>query len=75
LQTQQAQLNVVREVFSSRKFPSIIAAIKQAIAMYANDPGWARVRPPLIELTTGQARFLAQELQAVGFAMNGVRSD
>src|SRR5438445_2279304 len=28
---QQAKLNVVREVFSSRKFPSMIAALKQAI--------------------------------------------
>ena len=30
----------------------MIAAIKQAIAIYANDPEWARVRPPLVELTT-----------------------
>jgi 4-hydroxy-tetrahydrodipicolinate synthase len=65
----QARLNVVREVFSSRKFPSIIAAIKQAIAIYANDSEWARVRPPLIELTTEEARLLATELQAIGFTM------
>src|SRR3954449_4485774 len=38
LESQQACLNVVREVFSSRKFPSIIAALKQAIAIYGNDP-------------------------------------
>src|SRR6266403_219907 len=30
---QQAQLNLVREVFNSRKFPSMIAALKQAIAI------------------------------------------
>src|SRR5438309_696114 len=41
---QQAKLNVVREVFSSRKFPSMIAALKQAIAIYANDPDWTMVR-------------------------------
>src|SRR5437764_8566892 len=35
---QQSKLNVVREVFSSRKFPSMIAALKQAIAIYRNDP-------------------------------------
>src|SRR6266496_2929655 len=35
---QQSKLNVVREVFTSRKFPSMIAALKQAIAIYANDP-------------------------------------
>jgi len=62
-------------VFSSRKFPSIIAAVKQAIAIYANDPEWTRVRPPLVELTTEQAKLLATELQAVGFAMNGIRRD
>ena len=75
LEPQQAQLNVVREVFGSRKFPSMIAALKQAIAIYANDPEWARVRPPLVELTTEQAKLLAAELKAVGFAMNGIRRD
>src|SRR5205814_5611194 len=48
---QQSKLNVVREVFSSRKFPSMIAALKQAIAIYRNDPEWIRMRPPLVELT------------------------
>src|SRR3989440_7271113 len=48
---QQSKLNVVREVFSSRKFPSMIAALNRAIAIYGNDPEGARVRPPLIELT------------------------
>jgi 4-hydroxy-tetrahydrodipicolinate synthase len=75
LEPQQAQLNVVRDVFSSRKFPSIIAALKQAIAIYANDPEWARVRPPLVELTTEQAKSLAEQLKAIGFAMNGIRKD
>src|SRR5262245_51016329 len=72
LEQQQAELNVVRDVFSNRKFPSMIAAIKQAIAIYANDPEWARVRPPLLELTTEQAKLLAKELQAIHFAMNGM---
>ena len=72
---QQARLNVVREVFSSRKFPSMIAALKQAIAIYANDPEWARVRPPLVELTTEQAKLLAEQLKRIGFAMNGIRRD
>src|SRR6266850_5485817 len=72
---QQSKLNVVREVFSSRKFPSMIAALKQAIAIYADDPEWARVRPPLVELTTAQAKLLATELKRIGFAMNGIRRD
>src|SRR5262249_21052526 len=72
LEQQQARLNVVRDVFSSRKIPSIIAAIKQAIVIYSNDPEWARVRPPLLELTTEQAKLLAKELQAIHFAMDGM---
>ena len=72
LEPQQAQLNVVRDVFSNRKFPSMIAALKQAITIYANDPEWTRVRPPLVDLTTEQAKLLAAELKAVGFAMNGM---
>jgi len=69
LEAQQARLNVVRDVFSSRKFPSMIAAVKQAIAIYANDPEWARVRPPLLELTTEQAKLLAADLKKIGFGM------
>ena len=65
----QARLNVVRDVFSSRKFPSMIAALKQAIAIYASDPEWAGVRPPLVELTTAQEKLLAAELKRIGFAM------
>jgi 4-hydroxy-tetrahydrodipicolinate synthase len=75
LEPQQARLNVVRNVFSSRKFPSMIAAVKQAIAIYANDPEWATVRPPLVELTTAQAKLLAGELKRIGFAINGIRRD
>jgi 4-hydroxy-tetrahydrodipicolinate synthase len=75
LEAQQARLNVVREVFSSRKFPSIIAVLKQAIAIYANDPEWAQVRPPLVALTTEQAKLLAAELKRIGFAVNGIKRD
>jgi 4-hydroxy-tetrahydrodipicolinate synthase len=74
LEKLQARLNVVRDVFSNRKFPSMIAALKQAIAMYGNDPEWSRVRPPLIELTSGQAKSLAADLKTIGFAMPGIRS-
>ena len=72
LEGQQSKLNVVREVFSSRKLPSIIAALKQAIAIYRNDPEWARLRPALVELTTEEAKLLAAELKAIGFAMPGI---
>jgi 4-hydroxy-tetrahydrodipicolinate synthase len=66
---QQSKLNVVRQVFSSKKFPSMIAALKQAIAIYADDPAWRTVRPPLIDFTPEQAKTLAGELKAIGFAM------
>ena len=66
---EQAGLNIVRQVFSNKKFPSMIAALKQAIAIYADDPAWAKVRPPLVELTPEQAKTLAVELSAIGFTM------
>ena len=69
LEDLQAMLNVVRAVFSNRKFPSMIAALKQAIAIYTDDPAWAKVRPPLVELTGEQARTLAAELKAISFEM------
>ena len=69
LEHAQARLDVVREVFSNTKFPSMIAALKQAIAFYRDDPGWARVRPPLVELRPEQAKTLAGQIKAIGFAM------
>jgi 4-hydroxy-tetrahydrodipicolinate synthase len=66
---QQSRLNAVRDAFSSKKFPSVIAALKQALAIYRSDPEWARVRPPLVELTTEEAKLLAAELKQNGFAM------
>src|SRR5436309_45002 len=67
MERQQADLDVVRRVFSSRKFPSMIAALKQAIAIYADDPAWRTVRSPLVELTPEQAKTLGAELKAIGF--------
>ena len=69
LESQQTRLNVVREVFSSTKFPSLIAALKQAIAIYTDDPAWAKVRPPLVELTPEQSKTLREELKAISFEM------
>jgi 4-hydroxy-tetrahydrodipicolinate synthase len=68
---QQAKLNVMRDLFG-RKYP-MIGALKQAIALYANDPAWAKVRPPLVELTAEQAKALAAELDAISFTMPGMR--
>jgi len=65
----------VREVFSSRKFPSMIGALKQAIALYRNDPEWVTLRPPLLEFTADQAKLLGAELERIDFAMIGIRRD
>jgi 4-hydroxy-tetrahydrodipicolinate synthase len=50
----------------------MIAALKQAIAIYGNDPDWTRVCPPLVELSPEQAKTLAADLKAIGFAMPGL---
>lgn len=62
---QQARLNSVRDVFANKSFPSMIAALKQALAISGNDPEWARLRPPLVELSAEQARTLASTLARV----------
>src|SRR5437588_8911668 len=67
---QQAKLDVTRDVFAE-KYP-MISALKQAIAIYANDPAWRMVRPPLVELTAEQAKTLAAELKGIGFTMPGL---
>jgi 4-hydroxy-tetrahydrodipicolinate synthase len=68
---QQAKLNVIRDAFG-KKYP-MISALKQGIAIYANDPAWAKVRPPLVELTPEQAKTLAAELKTISFTMPGLK--
>jgi 4-hydroxy-tetrahydrodipicolinate synthase len=68
----QAKLNVIREAFG-RKYP-MIAALKHGIAIYANDPAWAKVRPPLVELTAEQTKTFAAELKAISFTMPGLKA-
>ena len=64
---QQAKLNVIRDVFG-KKYP-MISALKQAIAICTNDQAWAKVRPPLVELTPDEAKILAADLKTIGFRM------
>ena len=68
---QQQKLNVVRDTLGKKYV--MIPALKQAIAIYANDPAWAKVRPPLVELTADQAKSLTSELKAIGFTMPGLK--
>jgi 4-hydroxy-tetrahydrodipicolinate synthase len=68
---QQAKLSVIRDAFGKKY--ALISALKQGIAIYANDPAWAKVRPPLVELTVEEAKMLATELKAISFAMPGLK--
>ena len=53
----------------------MISALKYAISIYTNDREWARVRPPLVALTTKQSELLAEQLKAIGFEMTGMKKD
>jgi 4-hydroxy-tetrahydrodipicolinate synthase len=68
---QQQRLNVVRDAVGKKYV--MISALKQTIAICANDPGWGAVRPPLVELTADQCKSLAAELKEIGFDMPGLK--
>jgi 4-hydroxy-tetrahydrodipicolinate synthase len=68
---QQQRLNLVRDTIGKKYV--MISALKETIAIYADDPAWARVRPPLVELTADQAKSLASELKQIGFTMPGLK--
>jgi 4-hydroxy-tetrahydrodipicolinate synthase len=63
---QQAALNAIRGIF--QQFP-MIPALKVAIAHYSDDPTWATVRPPLVELDDAQRNALLQALRSAGFSV------
>jgi 4-hydroxy-tetrahydrodipicolinate synthase len=67
----QAGLDAIRSIF--QKYP-MIPALKQAVAHWSRDPEWARVRPPLVELTPAQCVALTVDLDRQGFDMPGLES-
>ena len=67
----QANLDATRAAFA--KFP-MIPALKQAVAHWTGDPGWAKVRPPLVELNSAQSAALLADLEERGFSMPGLRA-
>jgi 4-hydroxy-tetrahydrodipicolinate synthase len=67
-QRQQA-LDATRAAFA--QFP-MIPALKAAIGIYANDPAWGTVRPPLVDLTAQQCAALGASLKDLGFVMPGI---
>ena len=68
---QQAALDAVRAVF--QQFP-MIPALKAAVAHFSGDESYARVRPPLVPLTSEQRRALLDALAPTGFSMPGLRA-
>ncbi len=68
---QQAALNAVRQIFQTYV---VIPALKAAIAHYSNDAEWARLRPPLVELSAAERATLVGALDELGFSMPGLRS-
>jgi 4-hydroxy-tetrahydrodipicolinate synthase len=68
---QQENLNAIRSTF--QKYP-MIPALKQAIAHWSDDPAWAKVRPPLIELTEDQKQAFITDLKGCGFQMPGLQA-
>ncbi len=69
---QQKALDVARNTFGKKYL--MIAALKAGIAHYSNDPQWATVRPPLVELTKAEMASLSAELQAIEFEMPGLKA-
>jgi 4-hydroxy-tetrahydrodipicolinate synthase len=67
----QAELNPIRNIFQS--FP-MIAALKAATSLYAGDPEWLRVRPPLLPLDNQQLDQLQAQLSAANFQMQGLQA-
>jgi 4-hydroxy-tetrahydrodipicolinate synthase len=68
---QQDALNRLRNTVA--KYP-MIPALKQIVAHYSGDAGWARVRPPLVELTAEQGTNLVADLRKLEFTMPGLRT-
>ena len=65
----QGNLDAIRSTF--QKYP-MIPALKHAVAHWSRDPEWARVRPPLVELTSAQSAALTADLEAQRFSMPGL---
>jgi 4-hydroxy-tetrahydrodipicolinate synthase len=65
----QEAINATRVTIS--KFP-VIPALKALIGHYSGEPGWRRLRPPLVALTDEQVAALVESLKPHDFAMPGL---
>jgi 4-hydroxy-tetrahydrodipicolinate synthase len=66
----QEAVNAVRAAVE--KAP-VIPALKAIVAHHSGDPVWRTVRPPLVELAPAARDPLLASLEALGFAMEGLR--
>ena len=64
----QARADAIRALF--QPLP-MIAAMKRVVAVFADDPAWRVVRPPLTALDDTTAAELLTALRSVGFTMPG----
>ena len=64
----QAKIGNVRKVFQSL---NMIPFIKAIVAHYRGDPGWAKLRPPFVELPAADVAKAIKVLETEhGFSMN-----
>ncbi|MGI9380112.1 MAG: dihydrodipicolinate synthase family protein [Methyloligellaceae bacterium] len=63
----QNRITLVRKTI--QKY-TLVPALKVLIANMRSDPSWAKVRPPLVELSEEDAKNLIQDLEAIDFSMN-----
>jgi 4-hydroxy-tetrahydrodipicolinate synthase len=68
-EAQQERLNAIRKATGQY---IMIPALKAVVAHYAGDPQWAKVRPPLIELSQEQAAKVVSDLEGLDFEMPGL---
>ena len=69
---QQEALNATRKATGQY---IMIPALKAVVAHYAKDPEWARVRPPLVELSQTEAAKVIHDLENLAFEMPGLRKE
>jgi 4-hydroxy-tetrahydrodipicolinate synthase len=69
---QQKDLDAVRNATGQYV---MIPALKAVVAHYSGDPQWAKVRPPLVELTQEQAKKVIDDLEALDFEMPGLKKE
>ena len=62
----QQAITLARETIQAQP---MIPALKAIVAAHHDDPGWARVRPPMLELPAEEARALLAALRTLDFAL------